>query len=512
MSKTVEALIALDRETKAEVFITGGFVRDFIRKKRNNDLDIVVRKLSLQAIKTFLSKYGKVSEVSISNTHDKFALPILVFKTEGDPIEAQITLPRRGKKQYLSVNNTLHQDCKHRDFTINAMYMPIRVTRRDDIIDLVGGIESIRKREIKAVGNPEDRLKESPIRIMRAFTLSSRMNYQIDSVLIDAIRHNRDLVALAPAEAVQAELNEILLSKRPSKYLKLMNKLGILSIVMPELYKCVGVKQDRRYHKYDVFTHCIYTCDHIEPDLVLRLAALLHDIGKPDTYAEVPVKGEPPRITFHKHEIYSVKNAVELLRRLRYSNGIIKKTIALIKHHMYHYASDVYSCTQNNCSWTRSANQLKEKPKHCPACGAPVEFHPGWTDAAVRRFIAKIGIDETNVDDLPNLPLFKLRAAERLGNGLKKNPITEKQRDFEARIVSVFKESKGLTIADLNIDGNVIMEMFRMKPGQKVGEILKYLLECVLENPKANERVELLKLATEFLYRQEEKDWTRKPE
>jgi len=512
MTTTISALKALDRKTRAEVYITGGYVRDLIRKKKNDDLDIVIRCLSLHAVKKFLSKYGKVKEVFLSNTHDKFALPILVFQVKDDPIEAQITLPRRGKHQSMNISNTLRQDSLHRDFTFNAMYLSINEKSSRKVIDYNGGLSSIRKRRIESVGKAEDRLKESPIRIMRAFTLSSRLNYQISHHLIEAIEKNRDLIMLAPVENVRDELNEILLSKRPSKYLKLMRKLGILSLIMPELYKCVGVQQDRRYHKYDVFTHCIYTCDQAEDDLILRLAALLHDIGKPDTRAEVKTTGGSKRITFHKHELYSVRHAQEFLNRLRYDKSTIAKVISLVKYHMYHYTSDVWHCTQDECTWARPANQLKELPEWCPWCMAPVALQPGWTDAAVRRFITKIGINMVNIDHLGDIPLFKLRAAERLGNGLKKIAVTDKQLDFQARIIDVFKSSKGLTIADLDINGNILIDMFRMKQGQGVGEILRHLLGRVLEKPKLNERVELLKLAAEFLYKEEKIEWTRKPE
>jgi hypothetical protein len=393
---------------------------------------------------------------------------------------------------------------------MNAMYL--RITNKSSkVVDLVGGITSIRRRRIETVGKPVDRLKESPIRIMRAFTLSSRLNYKISGDLIDAIRENRDLITLAPMENVRDELNEILLSKRPSKYLKLMRRLGILALIMPELYKCSGVQQDPRYHKYDVFTHCIYTCDHAEPNIILRLAALLHDIGKPDSRAVAKTeKGD--RITFHKHEIYSVRHAQDLLTRLRYDKKTIKAVVDLVQYHMYHYTSDMWHCTQDECTWARPANQMKEVPEYCPWCMAPIKMRPGWTDAAVRRFITKVGINATNIDHLGDLPLFKLRAAERLGNGLKKIAVTDKQLDFQERIIDVFKGSKGLTIADLDIDGHIIMDMFKMKEGQRIGEILRHLLDLVLEKPSLNERVELLKLVAEYLYTEEKIEWTRKPD
>jgi poly(A) polymerase/tRNA nucleotidyltransferase (CCA-adding enzyme) len=273
-----------------------------------------------------------------------------------------------------------------------------------------------------------------------------------------AITENRNLIRRAPVERVREELNDILLSDTPSTYRKVIHKTRLLSIVLPELDRCAGVRQDRKYHKFDVFKHCLYTCDYIEPDLILRLSAVLHDIGKPDTRE---VHGD--RTTFHKHEVISARLTKTVLERLRYKKEIISKVIHLIRLHMYHYTRD-------------------------------------FTDAAVLRFIKKAGIVKEDLNNIENFPLFKLRKAERKGNGFKTIPVTERQHDFEKRIQRVFKGSKGFNIEDLDINGHVIMELFNMKPGKKVGETLSYLLEKVLDEPKLNNRKELIRLAAEYIY------------
>ena len=235
-----------------------------------------------------------------------------------------------------------------------------------------------------------------------------------------------------------------------------MQRIGALIYIMPELDRCVNVKQDSRYHKYDVFTHNIFTCDNIEPDLVLRLAAVLHDVGKPDT--RKMIKG---RVTFYKHEIASVKRSLAFLNRLRYDGKTKETVLSLVRMHMYHYTRE-------------------------------------FTDAAVKRFIKRAGINKENVKNLSELPLFKLRAAERLGNGLKKNPVTPKQLSFEKRIKEVFD---GGFEEKINIDINkrIIMDTFNIPAGKGVDNILNHLTERVARNKKLNNRIDLIQITLQYI-------------
>ncbi len=185
---------------------------------------------------------------------------------------------------------------------------------------------------------------------------------------------------------------------------------------------------------------------------------MLHDVGKLNTKDINKKRG----ITFHKHEIASVKIARSFLTKLKYSNATKHEVLKLIRLHMYHYTRD-------------------------------------FSDGAVRRFIKKSGITEKNIENLKEFPLFKLRSAERLGNGFKKMAVTPKQKDFEVRIVKVFNESTALQIADLGIDGKVIMEVFGLEQSEKVGTILKFLLEKVLDNKDLNNRIDLIRLTATYL-------------
>jgi tRNA nucleotidyltransferase (CCA-adding enzyme) len=465
---TVQVLRRLNKSTKAEVFIVGGFVRDYLRKKNNTDLDVVVRGMSIKELAVFLRRYGKVKHVTLSPTSDTFSVNILLFRASSGDYEAQIALPRRRdrrrKKTISGAHNTLKQDAKTRDFRLNCLYLPIDYKSYKDIVDPVGGREDIRARRIVANGNPNHRLQESPIRMLRAISLASRTGYAIDDELLKAIKANASLITRVPAEAIQAELNTILMSQKPSRYLRLLQRTGLLAYFAPEVENCVGVQQDKRYHKFDVFTHLIYSVDNCDPDLEIRLAALLHDVGKPPTRREVP-NGDGFRVTFHKHEIVSVKKARDFMTRLRYDHARAKRVVELVRLHMYHYTRE-------------------------------------WTDATVRRWIRNAHIPEKFLteDKIASLPLFRLRAGERLGSGLKSIAVTDRQKDFEQRLIDVYRASKGLEIKDLKVNGDKLMEVFRLQPGKQIGDILKHLLDKVLEHPELNSELELLKLATEYIH------------
>lgn len=466
--KTIEVLRKLNAETKAEVYLVGGFVRDYLRNKQNADLDIVIRNLSLRNVKKFLGRHGHLKDVTLSKTNEALEVGILLFKAFDDVAEAQITLPRRGKKQIPDSHNTLRQDMRFRDFRINAMYLPINYSSKKDVIDLVGGKEDIASRTISSNGSAVERIKESPIRMLRAMSLAARTNYSISEDLIEAITANSALINKCSPETIQAELNEILLSKKPSKYLRLLRKTGLLFHIAPEIDNCVGVKQDTRYHKYDVFTHLIYTVDNCDYDLTIRLAGLLHDVGKPVVRKELA--GKEKRVTFHKHEMVSVKLARDFMKRLRYDNDTTKDVLMLVKYHMYHFTRE-------------------------------------WTDSAIRKFIKKVELNEEFIteDRIGRFPLFRLRAAERLGNGLKGTAVTDRQKDFEKKIVDIYKESCGLEIKDLKVNGTKIMETFNLGPGVHIGDILKFLLDMVLEEPSLNDELTLLKLTTEYLHKNQDK-------
>lgn len=461
----IRVLRKLEQEG-GEVFIVGGFVRDYLRNKVNTDLDIVVRKLPIKEIKRVLKKYGKVKEVNLSKVSASIDINILLFKIQGYNVEAQISLPKKGINVMADMNNTLRQDAETRDFKINALYLPIGYKSKKDVIDMVGGRNDIDNKMITSNGDPIQRFMESPIRMMRAISLSARTGYKIEEDILKAITKMAYLIKTVPMEAIRNEFTKILLSKKPSTHLKILRDVGLLELITPELDACVEVTQDKRFHKYDVFEHMIYTCDFTEAEIVLRLAGLLHDLGKVKTRAErVDPETDMIRISFHKHEVVGQNLARDLLRRLKYNNEIVKKVVDLIKNHMYYYTHD-------------------------------------WSNSAIRKFIKRVGLtsEYINEDKIGTFPLFQLRASERKGAGPKREiAVTEHQKHLQRRILELYKESSALDVVELDIDGNDIMILSGMGPGKYVGQVLNFLLERVLEDPKLNNRKTLIGLATQYV-------------
>lgn len=460
--KILKALKLLEKNTGAEVFLVGGYVRDYIRNKPNKDVDVVVKNISLEEAASFLKAYGKCKIISLSQARETNPFNALLFRCFREPeVEVQITLPRRGKLQISDKTNSLKQDSKYRDFKFNALYLPISFSSRRDVIDHVGGIEDLKNRVISPITTAEECIMLSPIRMLRMVRLAATTNYRISNDLIKETRKQADRILTVPPEVIREEFNRILLVPRPSRYLRLLQRLNLLKYILPELDRCVGVKQDVRYHKYDVFTHSILTADFLEPNLVLRLAGILHDVGKTDT-REIVKEGKDRHITFHKHEIESTRLARAFLDRFRYDSKTKDGVLNLVRMHMYHYTRE-------------------------------------YSDAAVRRFVKKAGITRHNVGDLGNILLFKLRAGERQGNGLKKEPVTQRQLDFENRIRNMFEKGGATEVNDLNINGHVIMEAFELKPGPHIGHILEYLVGKVRENKALNNRLDLLSLTLDYL-------------
>lgn len=241
-------------------------------------------------------------------------------------------------------------------------------------------------------------------------------------------------------KTVGQKLTDILLAESPSKGLRFLHSLGILAKYLPEVAACDGVKQNNKYHIDDVFTHCLKVCSHTPKDVALRWAGLLHDIGKKDSYKD---RGDG-NITFHKHEVYSTSHCKEIMNRLSIPQS--EHITALVSLHMYHYTGPLWavidtSMFDREVAGTRRADKVEvekicediNKDRGLRICEASLVEH-GWKDSTLRRFLSRAKITKQDLDDLSNVPLFALRQADRKSRGLE--PMTEKQKDFEARIKS----------------------------------------------------------------------------
>ena len=280
---------------------------------------------------------------------------------------------------------------------------------------------------------------------MRACRFASKLDFEIEEGTFRAIQENAANIVHVSAERIREELYKILASDHPAKGLYLLHKSGLMKYILPELEEGIGMKQ-KGMHRYEVFDHIIAAVQASadqEAPFEVRLAALLHDIGKPRSMRIRD--GEP---TFYSHEIISEKMAREILQRLKCSNEEIEKTAILIREHMFNYSDE-------------------------------------WSDSAVRRFLLRVGRENLSY-------LFALRRADQMAIDGKVDE--ESLKKLSERIQAEIDRGSALTIKDLKINGKDLMAL-GMKPGPEMGAKLSELLEMVLENPELNERETLLKLA-----------------
>jgi putative nucleotidyltransferase with HDIG domain len=278
---------------------------------------------------------------------------------------------------------------------------------------------------------------------------AGRLGFSIEPATFAAMKALAGNLKAVSAERIRMELEGILESDKPSDSFIIMAESGILGLILPELEACRGVPQ-RALHRFDVFTHSILSCDGVRaPDTGLRLAALLHDIGKPLAFS----RGEDGEPRFYGHETESARLAGAIMLRLKFPAAMIKRVTHLIGLHMFSYT-------------------------------------PDWTGAAVRRFIIRAGRE--NLEDL-----FALRMADSYGmTGLAPDP--RGLDDLRARVAAVLEQEEALSLKDLKLSGEDIKTALGLAPGPRVGTILNFLLEAVVEDPALNEKQKLLSLAENF--------------
>ncbi len=345
------------------------------------------------------------------------------------------------RPETVQFTSDLTLDLSRRDFTINGMAV---VPASGEILDPNGGLADLAAGVIRAIGDPPERFDEDGLRPLRAVRFASRLGFTIDPATLDAIPATMERFRQVSFERIRDEFTKILGSSRAGFGLYKLEQTGLLQEMLPELTACKAVTQGGP-HRHDVFTHLIEACDAAPPDTVLRLAALLHDTGKPAKRA-VAVDGS---LTFYGHDLESARLAETALRRLKYPNAIIDEVVHLIRHHMFDY-QDI------------------------------------WTDAAVRRFVSRVGLE--HVDSLA-----RLRLADTTGMG---NGPADPARVLPliTRVEGLRAKDQAFSIKDLAIGGHELASIGWPK-GPSMGLALSELLEAVLDDPELNTIERLLYIA-----------------
>lgn len=425
------------RDNGFSAYIVGGAVRDMLMEKNPHDFDIAtsalpsdVKRLFRRTIDTGLL-HGTVTVIE-----NNIGYEVTTFRTDGEYTDSR-------RPESVEFIRDIEGDLSRRDFTINAL----AYNEKEGIVDLFSGREDLKNGIIRTVGEPEKRFTEDALRMLRAVRFAAVLGFEIEEKTAKAIKKCSPLIRRVSAERIRDELNKILMSKNP-EILFLLHDFGLLKILLPEVEACIGVMQKNKYHIFDVYNHIIHTVKNTPNDLVIRWAALLHDIGKP-LCSSTDANGT---IHFYGHHRESVKMANDILHRLRMDTSTISDVLVLIENH------DV---------------RIENSP-------------PG-----VKRMMAKTG--QTLFEKLLVLQEADNKAKNVKYFNEKKKKLVETYEIYKL----VLAENQPYNISDLIVNGRDLIKI-GFKPGRELGDTLKRLLDEVIINPDLNRREYLLERAREL--------------
>ncbi len=428
-------------ENGFKAYLVGGAVRDMIMGKEAHDWDVATDASPSEVMSIFRKVVPTgIAHGTVTVHFSGHEIEVSTFRTEDGYTDGRH--PDR-----VSFTSDIEEDLARRDFTMNAIAISLEDGHMEDPF---GGIHDIRKKTVRTVGKPVDRFCEDGLRPVRAIRFSSTLEFAVEAGTLDAISEKKvaEKIRGISQERFRDELMKLLGSKEPSRGLKLMEETGILEMFIPELSACRGCVQgdSRGFHEFDVLDHLFYACDGAPSEKPLvRLSALLHDIGKPAVKKTVFKEGAES-ITFYGHERVGAKISRDLLARLKFSNAQMDAVSHLVENHMFHYESN-------------------------------------WTDSAVRRFISRVGV--SCMEDLFDLRLADVYGMHRKKMRLHDSLNAEGLLELKRRVEDELEKKSALTLKDLAVNGKTLMSL-GIPPGRDIGKILESLLETVLDDPVQN--------------------------
>ncbi len=455
-----EVISALNkiRENRYKAYLVGGCVRDLLlagygesaAEPKDWDIATGAKPEEIQKIfpdSVYENNFGTVGVKTRANDPKLKILEITTFRLEGKYTDKR-------HPDEIKFAQTIEEDLARRDFTVNAIALEEIGNKEKKAadwkaIDPFDGQIDLKNKIIRAVGDPEARFNEDALRLMRAVRFAIQLNssaaketgnaWQIEMETRRAIEENAKNLERIAAERVRDELVKIIMCRQAAKGILMLEDLNLLQYVLPELRAGLGVGQNK-HHIFTVFEHNVRALDYAAGQnysLEVRLASLLHDVGKPQTK-----QGEGPDSTFYSHEVVGAKIAAKTLARLKFSKELTDKVVHLVRYHLFYY----------------NVGEV--------------------TEAGVRRFLRRVGTE--NIDDL-----MKVREADRIGSGVPK-AFPYKLRHLLFMIEKVKRDP--ISPKMLEVDGSDVMKILNIKPGPKVGWILAVLLEELLDDPKKNSR------------------------
>ena len=433
-----------------KAYLVGGAVRDMFMNKPASDWDVATDATPEQVIAAF----KKVIPTGIA--HGTVTVHFMGEEIEVTTFRIEQGYSDGRHPDKVSFASDIEEDLSRRDFTMNA----IAVSLKDgSIVDPFNGKSDIKNKIIRSVGNPLERFNEDGLRPIRAIRFASQLGFEIESETLKAISNENILqkTSTVSIERFRDELIKLLKSPKPSVGLKLLENTNIMKLFLPELLEGRNCIQNdiRGYHVFDVLDHNFYSCDGAPANKInVRLAALLHDIGKPASKV-VRITDNGEIYNFFNHEKYSESIARKLLVKLRFSNNEINNVCHLIANHMFHYEES-------------------------------------WSDAAVRRFVVRIKPE--NIEDLIDLRLADMYGKYNMPIQIKESQACDLLIQLQDRIKKIQEENSAFTLKSLAVSGKDLMDV-GIPSGKTIGNILNSLLETVLDDPNQNNKDILLNIA-----------------
>ncbi len=418
-----------------EAHLVGGCVRDHLLGRVPLDWDMAtnakpeeIQKLFPESV--YENSFGTVGVKTESADSTLAVIEVTTYRTESGYADMR-------HPDAVEFVKTIGEDLARRDFTVNALALKLVRGMEPELVDPFHGKVDLEKKIIRAVGEPDARFTEDALRLMRAVRFACQLGFTIEEKTMDAVRRHAGLLFAVAKERVRDELTKIINAEKAGDGIRMLTDTGLMAHVMPELLDGVACGQNK-HHIYTVYEHIVRAFEYSVREghpFEVRLAALLHDVGKPETK-----RGDGPDSTFYNHEVVGAKMVVRMLSRLHFSKRIVEHVAHLVRLHMFYYGVGEV------------------------------------TDAGVRRFVRKAGPEYIS-------DLLKVREADRIGSGVPK-AVPYKLRHLMFMIEKV--QNDPIDTRMLKLNGTDIMRIGSLEPSPKVGWILAVLLEEILDDPAKN--------------------------
>ena len=444
----VEALCTVADRHNVPCFLVGGTVRDALLGARRVDIDVLIDSGNRSGITA--ERFSQLASAALGGSRpvcfDRYGTyHFVVGRRSRSVAKVEVVGADLAVSEDYQIRNPA--EVFRRDFTVNSLLVGINKENFGRFYDLTGrGLEDLKLRVLTCPKDPDETLRADPIRMLRAVRLACTLNFSIGESVAVWIQQHAEMVNKAAVERIRSELELMLLSDKPSKAIEMLRTLALLDRILPEIAALQGVTQDKRFHNQDVYSHALAVLDNIrQKDIVLRLAALFHDVGKKETKT---LKGE--RVVFYGHERLGASIVARRLYSLRFSKKVTQQVCALVRNHMINYSDE-------------------------------------WTDAAIRRLIRRLGPLLPKQLDLYEADIMALCDSDQL---------LQAARSLRARIENIDRKEQVAKIKP-PLNGHEICKLLNIEPGPLVGRLKTQLLDAVITGQIENTK----EAATEFLHR-----------